>query len=719
MEVNGEYKENGSGVTCNDNTYSQDDSAFAEDNRSSRALFGGGLKKQDSVNSGALLLNVNKKGSQSDIDVESEKDAKQSPGKSSKTIGSQQLCKVLLLDGTDYEVNIPKTGTGRDLAEKVCDYLALREREYFSCTYRENDKKVWLIHDKPIYKQLKKSAWVFAFEVKFYPQDPTILRDEITRYQIYLQTRVDALSARLPMSFVSHAVLGSFAVQSQLGDQESDVISCDYLKCMRFAPQQTDELLDRIAELHRFHRGMSPAEAELSYLNNVKNMALYGVHSHLTKDANNVDTYVGVCAAGLLVYQHGLRIKRYVWPRIIKIAYKRNIFIIQVRDQYQKKTHVTEHYKLSNVKLAKRFWKLAAEHHTFFRLRESVQAGERNLFWRKNYRFSGHTQYQALQAAAGEPHGEGGRQDGAAVNRATGGRFTDRLRSVDMLSEAGMFSTERSEETMDYRTMTLEIKHKNKRGTSVGNSLDDGQETNQKTEGHAELDGSTGRVVYSKGVQNGVHANGVGTTMGSMGDVFMGGGTEENYRNTLDAQRRSQVNFVAPSGGQSGVVYSKTPYPDDSHGAIGPDFESDGGFTTPGGDRYTLEGQGHWPLTANRRSNDMDQTDMGFRSNSHDDHLKQHRFDGAGYELGGSEYNTADIKTSTRSYTAPDGTIVTEVRTEKNGVVETRIEKRMQINEEDEGVDYEQALREAIKSVTDMSDDLTVEKIEIQTKQDD
>ena len=40
------------------------------------------------------------------------------------------------------------------------------------------------------------SQWDFAFEVKFYPPDPAILQEDITRYQLCLQLRRDILTGK-------------------------------------------------------------------------------------------------------------------------------------------------------------------------------------------------------------------------------------------------------------------------------------------------------------------------------------------------------------------------------------------------------------------------------------------------------------------------------------------------------------------------------------------
>ena len=40
---------------------------------------------------------------------------------------------------------------------------------------------------------------------------------------------------------------------------------------------------------------------------------------------------IGICAAGLLIYRDKIRLNRYIWPKIMKIAYKRNNFMIHLR----------------------------------------------------------------------------------------------------------------------------------------------------------------------------------------------------------------------------------------------------------------------------------------------------------------------------------------------------------------------------------------------------
>lgn len=121
---------------------------------------------------------------------------------------------------------------------------------------------------------------------------------------ILVQVRNDILEGRLPCSFVTHALLGSYLVQSELGDYDpNEHKDRNYVHEFQFAPNKTPELEDKVIDLHKTHRGQTPAEAELHYLENAKKLAMYGVDLHQAKDSENVDILLGVCATGLLVYR--------------------------------------------------------------------------------------------------------------------------------------------------------------------------------------------------------------------------------------------------------------------------------------------------------------------------------------------------------------------------------------------------------------------------------
>uniref|UniRef100_A0A8B9TQY3 Erythrocyte membrane protein band 4.1 like 3 n=1 Tax=Anas platyrhynchos TaxID=8839 RepID=A0A8B9TQY3_ANAPL len=290
-----------------------------------------------------------------------------------------------------FSVHFPqKRSRGQVLFDKVCEHLNLLEKDYFGLTYRDTEnQKNWLDPAKEIKKQIRSGAWQFAFNVKFYPPDPAQLSEDITRYYLCLQLRDDIVSGRLPCSFVTLALLGSYTVQSD-----------DYVSEFRFAPNHTKELEDKVIELHKSHRGMTPAEAEMHFLENAKKLSMYGVDLHHAKDSEGVEIMLGVCASGLLIYRDRLRINRFAWPKVLKISYKRNNFYIKIRPGEFEQFESTIGFKLPNHRAAKRLWKVCVEHHTFFRLLLPEAPPKKFLTLGSKFRYSGRTQAQTRRASA-------------------------------------------------------------------------------------------------------------------------------------------------------------------------------------------------------------------------------------------------------------------------------------------------------------------------------
>ncbi|XP_061808961.1 uncharacterized protein [Nerophis lumbriciformis] len=311
-------------------------------------------------------------------------------------------CKVTLLDDTSFECELDKHAKGQELVTKVCDHLNLLEKDYFGLAHWETPgNKTWLEHAKEIRKQVPGAIYEFMFNIKFYPPDPAQLTEDLTRYYLCLQLRKDIMSGVLPCSFVTLSLLGSYTAQSELGEYDPEVHGADYVKDLSLAPGQSKELEDKVMELHRTYRSMSPAQADLLFLENAKKLAMYGVDLHQAKDLDGVDITLGVCSSGLMVYKDKLRINRFPWPKVLKISYKRSSFFIKIRPSEQEQYESTIGFKLPNYKASKKLWKVCVEHHTFFRV-STIEApsSRRFLVLGSKFRYSGRTQAQTRQASS-------------------------------------------------------------------------------------------------------------------------------------------------------------------------------------------------------------------------------------------------------------------------------------------------------------------------------
>ncbi|XP_076609208.1 band 4.1-like protein 1 isoform X12 [Chaetodon auriga] len=412
-----------------------------------------------------------------------------SPQKGSKRLKTTPF-KVTLLDSAEFEGEIEKHSKGQTLMDMVCEHLNLLEKDYFGLTFADTDtQKNWLDPSKEIKKQMRNSPWHFAFAVKFYPPDPSQLTEDITRYYLCLQLRDDMLSGRLPCSFVTHALLGSYTVQAELGDYDHDDHGSDYVSDFRFAPNQTRELEERVMELHRNYKGMTPAEAEINFLENAKKLSMYGVDLHHAKDSEGIDIMLGVCANGLLIYRDRLRINRFAWPKILKISYKRSNFYIKIRPGEYEQFESTIGFKLPNHRAAKKLWKVCIEHHTFFRLVSPEPPPKGFLVMGSKFRYSGRTQAQTRQASAlidrPAPHFERSTSKRYLLSRSLDGEFS---RPVSAMCE--------NHDGLSHRSISeqrrLHSPSVDEQETELEPSLeqDEDQEQDQKTEQNKDDDGN-------------------------------------------------------------------------------------------------------------------------------------------------------------------------------------------------------------------------------------
>ncbi|KAM3720472.1 Band 4.1-like protein [Dirofilaria immitis] len=314
----------------------------------------------------------------------------------------KQPATVQFLDFTKHIFYVSKKAEGGELFDKVCAFIGLSERDYFALSFSDDEgNQHWIYDDKRISKQLKGHPWNFNFKVKFYPPEPATLAEDRTRHLLCLQVQHDISTGKLPATLATHALLGSYVAQSVRGDYEPSLEYIDFLKNCNLAPLPNETLYEKIEELHRHHKGQTPAEADLHYLENAKKLSMYGVQLFHAKDAKSTPVQIGISAHGINIYLDQIRVHRFLWQNIIKIGYRRNIFVIKVKPGELEKNESTTAFKLPDYEAAKRVWKCGVEHHTFFRLIQPEEKPHKGLFrWGSaRFRYQGRTQFQSKMAS--------------------------------------------------------------------------------------------------------------------------------------------------------------------------------------------------------------------------------------------------------------------------------------------------------------------------------
>ncbi|XP_055852617.1 band 4.1-like protein 4A isoform X4 [Episyrphus balteatus] len=313
--------------------------------------------------------------------------------------------RIVLLDDTDFIYELKDDLPGQALLDVVYARLNLIETTYFGIRYIDEENQThWLDPASRISRQLKPKSDPFDlyFGVKFYAADPCKLLEEITRYQIFLQVKQDVLQGRLPVSFELAAELGAFVVQSELGDYDPRRHSKGYVSEFRLLPNQTGELETRVSELHQQLKGMSPATAEINYLDKVKWHDMYGVDLHPVLGEDSVEYFLGLTPSGIVVLRNKTTVAHYYWPRIAKVYYKGRYFMLRICDKNNELS--TYGFETPRKSACKHLWRCCVEHHAFFRLvrvapiQSSSQSSE--LFTLgSRFRYSGRTEKQAAKDA--------------------------------------------------------------------------------------------------------------------------------------------------------------------------------------------------------------------------------------------------------------------------------------------------------------------------------
>ncbi|XP_039535970.1 protein 4.1b isoform X4 [Pimephales promelas] len=309
-------------------------------------------------------------------------------------------CRVNFLDDTHFVWELERNAVGQVLFSKVCEHLDLLERDYYGLVMWDSPStRVWLDCAKEIRKQIKSPETEFFFSIKFYPPDPSILAEDITRYLLCLQLKKDILIGRLPCPSDILPLLGSYTVQSTLGDYDPNLHKNNYVSEIVLAPNQSEELEERVMELHSTYRFMSPAQADMLFLENAMGLPMYGVDLHPAKDVSGADVMLGVCSEGLMVYEDEIKTNIFPWPRVLKISYKRSTFLLKMRPSEQDESEGDVCFRLATYRACKQLWKCSVEHHSFFRNRLQDTKAKRLFTLGSRFRHHGLAQSQCLEAS--------------------------------------------------------------------------------------------------------------------------------------------------------------------------------------------------------------------------------------------------------------------------------------------------------------------------------
>ncbi|VDN50202.1 unnamed protein product [Dracunculus medinensis] len=235
---------------------------------------------------------------------------------------SSKDCKMtvqLLDDSETISQEFKKNANAQVILDYICEYLNIVEKDYFGLRYQDHNKH-----------RVSPNVGL-RFRVRFYPADISVIKEEITRYQLFVQLQRDLLHGRLYCPQAEAAMLGALILQSVIGDYDAKERSPDYVSEYKLLLRQTAKIEEKIAEAHKTLKGYTAPEAELEFLKRASKLETYGFDPYTVMDKQGHTMYMGVTHRGIFIYHVNRMIHNIKWDQLAKVDYLgKEIFITPV-----------------------------------------------------------------------------------------------------------------------------------------------------------------------------------------------------------------------------------------------------------------------------------------------------------------------------------------------------------------------------------------------------
>ncbi|XP_016066966.1 PREDICTED: FERM domain-containing protein 5 [Miniopterus natalensis] len=324
---------------------------------------------------------------------------------SSRSLEREYSCTVRLLDDSEYTCTIQRDAKGQYLFDLLCHHLNLLEKDYFGIRFVDPDKqRHWLEFTKSVVKQLRSQPpFTMCFRVKFYPADPAALKEEITRYLVFLQIKRDLYHGRLLCKTSDAALLAAYILQAEIGDYDPGKHPEGYSSKFQFFPKHSEKLERKIAEIHRTElSGQTPATSEMNFLRKAQTLETYGVDPHPCKDVSGNAAFLAFTPFGFVVLQGNKRVHFIKWNEVTKLKFEGKTFYLYVSQKEEKKIILT--YFAPTPEACKHLWKCGIENQAFYKLEKSSQVrtvSSSNLFFKgSRFRYSGRVAKEVMESSA-------------------------------------------------------------------------------------------------------------------------------------------------------------------------------------------------------------------------------------------------------------------------------------------------------------------------------
>ncbi|TKS73427.1 FERM domain-containing protein 5 [Collichthys lucidus] len=284
---------------------------------------------------------------------------------------------------------LSRDAKGQYLFDLICHHLNLLEKDYFGIRYVDPDKQ--------------RPPFTMCLRVKFYPPEPAALKEEITRYLVFLQIKRDLYHGRLLCKTSDAAMLAAHILQAEIGDYDPGKHPEGYSSKFQFFPKHSEKLERRISDLHKTELiGQTPETSERNFLQKAQMLETYGVDPHPCKDVSGNAAFLAFTPFGFVVLQGNKRVHFLKWNEVTKLKFEGKTFHVYANQKEDEKIILT--YFAPTPEACKHLWKCGVENQAFYKLEKSSQVrtvSSSNLFFKgSRFRYSGRVAKEVMEQSA-------------------------------------------------------------------------------------------------------------------------------------------------------------------------------------------------------------------------------------------------------------------------------------------------------------------------------
>ncbi|XP_035670217.1 tyrosine-protein phosphatase non-receptor type 13-like [Branchiostoma floridae] len=311
--------------------------------------------------------------------------------KGSKLPQGRRKVVVVMLNGQRLSLVCDVTTVAKQLFDMIVSQLGLVEHFFFGLAHLKDGELFFLDPEEKLAK-VAPAGWkeegkgrpgsevkfTVFFRVKYYVENVSSLKHQLTRHQFYLQLRRDVLEERTHCPSDSAVSLAALALQAEFGDYSPDAHGHNYFLVEHYLPARVIDsagvapIRQDLPRMHSQHRGMMEPTAEMEFLLGAQKLPEYGVMFHkvyrvgmgscFTRFTGSKEekkcipsntVLVGINAKGVAIYElrNTVRVSRdkFAWRGTRKISFNRRKFVLESMpadsSSLNKLTFFTDSYK--------------------------------------------------------------------------------------------------------------------------------------------------------------------------------------------------------------------------------------------------------------------------------------------------------------------------------------------------------------------------------------